>query len=392
MLGGKRNGFSLSVGLVAVALAGCGDDSGGDTDTAAGTGSTSGVTVGPTSGPASSSGAEETTTPAGSSTSTTSASTTIDPTSAESSTTGPQASCDTISDFVAGATPCRTEESRCTLSVPAATSCAEVCDTLGQTCLRAYEESDTCLAAVYNESLGCDEAPAEPSFCQCGDPSIEYPQAQVVTIGDSTMDNTGVPGEAGWGNQFPPFGVVPGDIHNWGSSGASSLDFETRSNWPSAQALLGPDVYLFIQFGHNDASDDPNRHTEPGEPPEFEGTYPDRLLFYADAARKAGATPVILTSLGRMLFNEDGTTRDSHGNYPPSARKFAEDEGLIMLDANRASRGEFERLGQKQTLAMYSFDEPTHFTPEGATRMAELTVRLACIESEALCALFLPLD
>jgi len=271
-------------------------------------------------------------------------------------------------------------------------SCAEVCDTLGQTCLRAYEESDTCLAAVYNESLGCDEVPAEPSFCQCGDPTIEYPQAQVVTIGDSTMDNTGVPGEAGWGNQFPPFGVVPKDIHNWGSSGASSLDFETRSNWPSAQALLGPDVYLFIQFGHNDASDDPNRHTEPGEPPEYEGTYPDRLLFYADAARAVGATPVILTSLGRMLFNEDGTTRDSHGNYPPSARKFADDEGLIMLDANRASRGEYERLGQKQTLAMYSFDEPTHFTPEGATRMAELTVRLACIESEALCALFLPLD
>lgn len=240
--------------------------------------------------------------------------------------------------------------------------------------------------------MSCDAVPTEAGFCQCGDPSVEYPVAQIVTIGDSTMDNTGVPGEAGWGNMFPPFGVVPENLHNWGSSGASSLDFEQRSNWPSAQALLGPDVYLFIQFGHNDASDDPNRHTEPGEPPEFEGTYPDRLLFYADAARDAGATPVILTSLGRMLFNEDGTTRDSHGNYPPSARKFADDEGLIMLDANRASRGEFERLGQEQTLAMYSFDEPTHFTPEGAMRMAELTVRLACIESEALCALFLPLD
>ncbi|MBV1860900.1 MAG: hypothetical protein KUG77_20965, partial [Nannocystaceae bacterium] len=76
----------------------------------------------------------------------------------------------------------------------------------------------------------------------------------------------------------------------------------------------------------------------------------------------------------------------------PSARRFAEDEGLLMLDANRASRGEYERLGPKQTLELYSFDEPTHFTPEGATRMAELTVRLACIQSEALCALFLPLE
>lgn len=394
MLRGKRSGISLSVGLLALGLGACGDDGGsGDTDSVGTTGTTSGVTAGSTTDPASSTTSVETTAAGSSSSSTTSPSTTTDPTSGESSTTGPQATCDSISDFVAGTTTCRTEESRCTLSVPAATSCSDACDQLGQTCLRAYEESDTCLAAVYNESLDCDVAPAEPSFCQCGDPTIEYPVAQVVTIGDSTMDNTGAPeNEAGWGNMFPPFGVVPGDIHNWGSSGASSLDFETRSNWPSAQALLAPDVYLFIQFGHNDSSDDPNRHTEPGEPPEYEGTYPDRLLFYVEAARAAGATPVILTSLGHMAFNEDGTTADYHGNYLPSARKLAEDEGLIMLDANRASRGEFERLGQKQTLAMYSFDEVTHFTPAGATRMAELTVRLACIESEALCALFLPLE
>ncbi len=360
-----------------------------DTDTGVAASSTS---TNPTTDPDSSSssaGPTGTTAPA---TGTSSPTTTDPATVGDSSTTSPAATCDTISDFVVGAETCRSEVSRCTLSVPGGLSCAEACDELGQTCLRVYEESDACVAAVYNEALECEAAPVEPSFCQCGDPTLQYPQVQIVTIGDSTMDNTGVPGEAGWGNLFPPFGVRPEDIHNWGSSGASSLDFETRSNWPQAQALLAPNVYLFIQFGHNDASDDPNRHTEPGEPPDYEGTYPERLLFYADAARKAGATPVILTSLGRMLFNEDGTTRDSHGNYVPSARKLADDEGLIMLDANRASRGEYERLGQKQTLAMYSFDEPTHFTPEGATRMAELTVRLACIESEELCAQFLPLD
>lgn len=380
----------LGLGLIAAAGGGCGTDGAGDetdgattTDATTTTSTTTQETDDPTTGRATT--AASSTDPAGTSSST-------EPTTADASSTGPTATCDTISDFVAGTTTCRVEDTRCTLSLPAATSCAAVCEELGQTCLRAYEASETCTAAVYNDALACDVAAAEPSFCQCGDPSLTYPQAQIVTIGDSTMDNTGVPGEAGWGNQFPPFGVVPENLHNWGSSGASSLDFETRSNWPNAQALLGPDVYLFIQFGHNDASDDPNRQTEPGEPPEYEGTYPERLLFYADAAREVGATPVVLTSLGHMAFNKDGTTADYHGNYPPSARKFAEDEGLMMLDANRASRGEFERLGEEQTLAMYSFDEITHFTPAGATRMAELTVRLACIESEALCALFLPLD
>ena len=116
-------------------------------------------------------------------------------------------------------------------------------------------------ALDYDDPLGGDAAPAEPSFCQRGDPTLEHPQIQIVTIGDSTMDNTKVPGEPGWGNQL-----------------------------------------------------------------------------------------------------------------------------------NRASRGEHERLGQAQTLATYSFDDPSHFTPDGATRMAELTVRLACIESEELCAQFTPLD
>ncbi|MCR9165834.1 MAG: GDSL-type esterase/lipase family protein [Nannocystaceae bacterium] len=320
-----------------------------------------------------------------------SSSTTANDSGEDASSTGPAATCDTIADVLPLATTCRVEASRCTLSLPASTRCAAACEQIGQTCLRAYPASDTCEAAVYEDALACEQEIDAASFCQCGDPDLKYPPLQIVTIGDSTMDN-GSRGEAGWGNMFPPLGVRPEDLHNWGSSGASSLDFEQRSNWPSAQALLGPDVYLFIQFGHNDASDDPNRHTEPGEPPDYEGTYRERLRFYADAARDVGATPVILTSLGRMLFNEDGTTRASHGNYPPSARQFAADEGLIMLDANRASRGEYERLGQEQTLALYSYDEPTHFTPEGAMRMAELTVRLACIESEALCAQFVPLD
>ncbi len=377
--------------LMVLSLAGCyaGGGSGGSSET--GTDATAGTTTSPTSspGPAGSSSSQGgTTTAATSGDASTSSGAVSDD---DASSTGPAATCDTITEVLADATTCRAETSRCTLSLPASTSCAQACDQLGQTCLRAYLESEPCLAAVYEDALGCAQEVETPSFCQCGDPSREYPPLQIVTIGDSTMDN-GSRGEAGWGNMFPPFGVRPEDLHNWGSSGASSLDFEQRSNWPSAQALLGPDVVLFIQFGHNDASDDPNRHTEPGEPPDYEGTYRERLRFYADAARDVGATPVVLTSLGRMLFNDDGTTRASHGNYPPSARAFAEDEGLIMLDANRASRGEYERLGQEQTLSLYSYDEPTHFTPEGATRMAELTVRLACIESEALCAQFVPLD
>lgn len=375
--------------MATLSLAACAGDDNGVDEVASGD-STTGAASSDTTTRDDSSGPDDTT--AAGSSSGGEDDTGLNPDSGSETTGQPQATCDTIADFVAGATTCRDEDARCTLTVPANTSCQSSCTAMGQQCLRAYTEASSCAPAVYEDPVDCDAVSTAPTFCQCGDPSTVYPEALVVTIGDSTMDNTGVPGESGWGNELSPFAVRPEDIHNQGSSGASSLDFETRPNWPMAQALLGPDVYLLIQFGHNDGSDDPNRHTEPGEPPDYEGTYQERLLFYVDAARAAGATPVIATSLGRMTFNRDGTTsQGTLDGYVMSAREFAAQEDLMLIDANMASRGEYERLGEEQTVALYSFDERTHFTPEGAQRMAELTVRMGCVESEAFCAQFLAL-
>lgn len=384
---------STSLLLVFVACQATGSDDGSATETdVPSTSSTVGTTQ--TEPPEEDDDSRDTTSGSttGSTSALTSGSTTGNESSESSSSGEPLASCGAIAESFTGAATCRDEPSRCSLTVPVGSSCAETCEAMAWSCLRAYPESEACVPAVYLEEVDCAVPAAVPTFCQCGDLAQVHPPALVVTIGDSTMDNTGVRGESGWGNELPPFAVRPEDIHNQGSSGASSLDFETRPNWPMAEALLGPNVYLLIQFGHNDTSDDPNRHTEPGVPPEYDGTYHERLLFYVDAARDAGATPVILTSLGTMSFNRDGTTTPGYmAEYVLSARKFAEDEGLMLFDANAASRGEYERLGPEQTIELYSFDEQTHFTPAGAMRMAELTVRLGCVEDEAFCAQFMPL-
>ncbi len=310
-----------------------------------------------------------------------------------SGTAMPLPTCAMIAEAVPGASTCREEPARCSLTVPTSASCTAACEAMGTSCLRAYPQTSDCVPAVELGSLACDATPISPAFCQCGDPAATHPEMAIVTIGDSTMANQYQPGiESGWGDELPPFAVRPEDIHNQGSSGASSLDFETRQSWLDAQALLGPNVYLLIQFGHNDTSTDPERHTDPGVPPDYLGTYRDRLMFYVDAAEKAGATPVLLTSLGNMDFNADGTSQDSYMNdYVLAARKLAADEGLPLIDANRVSRAEYDRLGPVDTIALYSNDETTHFSPAGATRMAELIVRAGCVESETLCAQFLPL-
>lgn len=304
-------------------------------------------------------------------------------------TSSPLATCATINEFVSGAVTCRDETARCSLTVPSTSTCDETCRAMNLDCLRTYRETSSCLPAVELGALGCGEAPAETGFCQCGDASAEHEPWVVVTIGDSTMSNRGTPGESGWGDEFPVYGVRPDDVINEGSSGASSLDFETRSNWPRAEALLGPNVFLLIQFGHNDGSSDPNRFTEPGNAPDFEGTYQERLAFYVSAARAAGATPIIATSMGQMVFDSEGVARETGlTRYAESATAYAEREGLLLIDGHRVSRAEYTRLGPDETIAQYSFDETIHFTPAGALRLSELIARAGCIESELFCAQF----
>jgi lysophospholipase L1-like esterase len=236
--------------------------------------------------------------------------------------------------------------------------------------------------------VACGDAPQQGTFCQCGARPTPPPRAVVVTIGDSTMANASTPFERGWGDVIPARAARPADVHNQGSSGASSLDFASRAVWPAARALLRPGVFLLIQFGHNDASSDPARHTEPGSAPAYLGTYRDRLLYYINTARAAGATPVLITSVGTMTFDRAGRTTTTLASYLAAVHRLADDEHLILLDLNRASRAEYERLGQAATVAMYSYDDLTHFSPAGARRIAELVIRLACVESETLCAQF----
>lgn len=298
------------------------------------------------------------------------------------------ATCATISDSVAGTSTCRNEVERCSLTIPATSSCEAACGAMNLQCLRAYDESAPCLAAVEYEALDCATPPATTGFCQCGDRSATYDEWTVITIGDSTMSN-GTTGESGWGDEFPTFGVRPDDVINEGSSGASSLDFETRSNWPRTQALLGPNVFLLIQFGHNDTSSDEDRHTEPGDAPEYMDSYRERLAFYVAAAREAGATPIIATSMGQMVFDADGVSSENFLTpYANAATRFAMDEGLMLHDGHRVSRAEYTRMGPEETIARYSLDDVNHFTPAGARRLAELMAHLGCIESEAYCAQF----
>jgi lysophospholipase L1-like esterase len=194
---------------------------------------------------------------------------------------------------------------------------------------------------------------------------------RIVLIGDSTVHNTST-GEKGWGDSLIELIGENSVSTNKAVSGASSLDYEGMDEWAQAQNLLGPDTYLFIQFGHNDPGD-----TSPGTAPNYLGTYRDQLEVYIDAALAAGAVPVLITSVGRMLFESEYVTSDSHGDFIPSMKKLASDRGITLLDLEARSRSDYEALGQTATLSTYRYDDTTHFNPTGALLIAQAVVDLA---------------
>lgn len=123
------------------------------------------------------------------------------------------------------------------------------------------------------------------------------PPVRVVLVGDSTVTD-----DAGWGAGFRELAKRGVEVVNMAASGRSSKSFIDEGLWAKALEQHGQS-YLF-QFGHNDEpGKGPERETDPGT------TYRAFMARYVDESRAIGAKPILVTSLVRRLFNDDGTIR-----------------------------------------------------------------------------------
>ncbi len=134
--------------------------------------------------------------------------------------------------------------------------------------------------------------------------------------------------------------------------------------------LIGKEIkegdFLFIQFGHNDEKDDPARHTDP------DTTFPENLMRFIDAARDKGAWPVLITPIGRRLFDDSGTfRRGSHGAYPEAVKRTGSKAGVPVIDMTAITENYLAALGDLASKAYFMWPKDnTHLRPEGAVLMA----------------------
>jgi lysophospholipase L1-like esterase len=205
----------------------------------------------------------------------------------------------------------------------------------------------------------------------------------VFMIGDSTMADKPNPDtnpERGWGQLLPQFLREDVVVRNMAVNGRSTKSFIDEGRWDEVMRALRPGDLVLIQFGHNDQkSADPTRYTNPYT------AYRRNLERFALDTRAKGATPVLLSSIVRRNFNDDGVLVDTHGVYPWVTRMVAKDLGVAFIDLQQLSEDLVLAAGAEGSKELYVWTAPgeyamypngqrddTHLSVKGATEVARM--------------------
>lgn len=237
----------------------------------------------------------------------------------------------------------------------------------------------------------------------------------IFTIGDSTMANKKLEGgnpERGWGQMLSRYFTDDVTIDNHAVNGRSSKSFINEGRWDAVLSKIQKGDYVFIQFGHNDEKDDPNRHTDPGT------TFDANLKKFVEDTRAKGGIPVLFNSIVRRNFGkadgnavanaikqddirngidpkapkdsiEEGATLiDTHGAYLISPKNVAKELNVTFIDLNSLTHKLVEGMGPQKSKELYLWVEPktvpalpngrednTHLNVHGASVIAEMAVK-----------------
>ena len=207
----------------------------------------------------------------------------------------------------------------------------------------------------------------------------------IFTIGDSTMANKKLEGgnpERGWGQMLSRYFTDEITIDNHAVNGRSSKSFINEGRWETVLSKIQRGDYVFIQFGHNDEKDDPNRHTDPGT------TFDANLKKFVEDTRAKGGIPILFNSIVRRNFGkadgnavanaikqddirngidpkapkdsiEEGAKLiDTHGAYLVSPKNVAEELNATFIDLNSLTHKLVEGMGPEKSKELYLWVEP----------------------------------
>jgi len=235
---------------------------------------------------------------------------------------------------------------------------------------RKYLHWDNLLTIEFNDKA--------PIVCSV----IIQPNKTAKTIfitGDSTVVDAQYEPWASWGQMLPYF-FVPNEvvIANYAESGETLKAFEDRHRIDKIWNKIKSGDYLLIQFGHNDQK--AGNSTKSG--------YRKRLKEWILKAKELGATPVLVTSMNRRVFDENNKIVNTLDDFPDAVREISKEENVDLIDLNALSKTLFEAMGSekaKKAFVHYPANsypnqptvlaDDTHFNTYGAFELAKCVVK-----------------
>lgn len=192
-----------------------------------------------------------------------------------------------------------------------------------------------------------------------------------LLIGDSTVASNKVEDERqGWGGSFSRCFDDRIHVINLARNGRSSKSFRAEGLWDKAMQLNAD--YVLIQFGHND---NPGKGAQRETNAAPGGDFRENLRRYVTEVRAKGAKPILITPTTRRVYAKNGLIDRAEGNLPyaEATRDVAQDMNVPLLDLNRQTRDQFDRMGEGPSNWIQPDGDRTHFTARGARFIAALT-------------------
>ncbi len=186
-------------------------------------------------------------------------------------------------------------------------------------------------------------------------------------LGDSTVADQPREPYNSWGQMLTRFFKPGVAVANHAQSGESLRSSLGARRLDKVLSLMKPGDYLFIQYGHNDQK-------EKGEGVGAFTTYKASLKHYIDETRERGGIPVLITSMHRRTFDNEGKITDSHGDYDDAVREVAREGNVVLIDLHAMSKSFYEALGPEASKQAFAPNDNTHHNNYGSYQLAQCIV------------------
>ena len=177
----------------------------------------------------------------------------------------------------------------------------------------------------------------------------------IYLAGDSTVTDQPYEPWNSWGQMLPRFFNANVAVANHAESGESIKSSIGARRFEKIFSTIKPGDYLFLQFGHNDMKD---------RTPDALASYRSNLLHFIEATRRAGAMPVLITSVER----KGGVERDTLADYPKTVREVARAKEVALIDLHAMSRTFYRALGPERIGR--AFQDGAHHNNYGSYELA----------------------